>query len=144
VVLFCVALLQSREWTIRAGLFPWMIGFPVLGLTLIQLVMALRTTSWRPRASRAEVPVAQALEVQRTLSMLGWTVGYFVALWLIGFTFAIPLMTFLYLKIAGRESWSTSVGLAVVAWAFLYFLFVQILHVPFPEGLLLGTLETID
>jgi TctA family transporter len=140
VLLFGLALLQSKEWTIRAGLFPWIIGFPVLGLTLAQAVIELRNMSWTPRAAREEEKFTEALEFQRTLSILGWTVGYFAALWLIGFTFAVPTMTFLYLKIVGRENWSMSVALAAVAWAFLYFLFVSILHVPFPEGLLFNFL----
>jgi TctA family transporter len=143
VVLFALALLQSREWTIRAGLFPWIVGFPVLGLTLAQTVMAVRRMSWTPRAAREHERVTQAVEIQRTVSILGWTVGFFVAIWLTGFTFAIPLMTFLYLKIVGRESWSMSVTLSAVAWAFLYVLFVQLLHIPFPEGLLFTWTGTV-
>jgi hypothetical protein len=140
VLLFGLALLQSKEWTIRAGLFPWIIGFPVLALTVAQVVIELRKMSWTPRTARDEENFTEALEFQRTLSILGWTVGYFMALWLIGFTVGVPTMTFLYLKIVGRESWSMSVTLAAVAWAFVYFLFVSILHVPFPEGLLFNFL----
>ena len=143
VLLFGLALLQSKEWTIRAGLFPWIIGVPVLALSLAHLVIELRRMGWTPRVAREQDRFTETVEFQRTLSILGWTVGYLVALWLTGFTFATPLMTFLYLKMAARESWSLSVTLAAVAWAFLYFLFVRILHVPFPEGLLFELLGAV-
>jgi hypothetical protein len=140
VALFALALLQSSEWTVRAGLFPWIIGIPVLALTLTELLLSLRTMKWGAWVSKPE-GLFQSAETQRTFGILGWTLGYFFALWLMGFAAAVPLMTFLYLKLAGRESWLMSVGLAAVAWSFIYFLFIRLLYVPFPEGLLFSVLE---
>jgi hypothetical protein len=37
VVVLCLALWQSRNFNFRAGLFPWAIGFPLLGLSLLQV-----------------------------------------------------------------------------------------------------------
>ncbi|MBI4322625.1 MAG: tripartite tricarboxylate transporter TctB family protein [Chloroflexi bacterium] len=42
VVLVALAVWVARDWAIRARLFPWTIGIPVLGLALLQLVLSLR------------------------------------------------------------------------------------------------------
>ena len=51
-----------------------------------------------------------------------------------GFVVAIALVTFLYLKVAARESWRMSVGLAAGAGLSFYVLFVYLLNVPAPYG----------
>ena len=63
--------------------------------------------------------------------------GFFALIWLLGFPIAIPLMMFAYLKFQGGESWVLSITLTVVAWLFFYVLFVRLLHLPFPDGLLM-------
>ncbi len=50
-------------------------------------------------------------------------------------------MTFLYLKLGGRERWLISIILTVVAWVSFYGLFDYALHVPFPKGLLFEWLK---
>ena len=42
-----------------------------------------------------------------------------------------------YLKFQGGESWVLSITLTVVAWLFFHGLFVRLLHLPFPDGLLM-------
>ena len=70
----------------------------------------------------------------RVAGILSWILFYFLAIWLLGFLLATPLLTFAYLKFAARESWQTALILCFVAFAVLYFLFDQTLHVPFPAG----------
>jgi hypothetical protein len=60
-------------------------------------------------------------------------VGLPVAIWLLGFTIAIPLTTFFYL-VTAREKWPLSVVLTVLTWGFVYGLFDRLLRVPFPEA----------
>jgi hypothetical protein len=60
------------------------------------------------------------------------------AIVLLGFSISVPLFVFLYLKLQGKESWILSVVLAAVAWVFVYGLFDQLLHLPFPQGWLLA------
>jgi hypothetical protein len=74
---------------------------------------------------------------RRTISIILWTVGFFIAIWLLGFSYAVPLTIFLYLKIAGRESWITTIAVTFFSWLFYWGLFEKMLNVPFPEGLLI-------
>ncbi|HEU4343129.1 MAG TPA: hypothetical protein VFU31_16370, partial [Candidatus Binatia bacterium] len=62
--------------------------------------------------------------------------GFFLGIWLLGFTVTIPLMVFSYLKIQSNESWGVSLMLTALAWLVFYFLFVRLLTLPFPEGLI--------
>jgi hypothetical protein len=82
------------------------------------------------------IEVSPAAAARRTLTILGWTVGFFIAIWLLGFSYAVPLTMVLYLKFAGREKWPITVIMTLCTWAFFYLLFQRMLNVPFPDGLI--------
>jgi TctA family transporter len=138
-VVLGLALLQSRNFGFRAGLFPWAIGIPTLLLTLVQLVRDIMGRE-KPKAAAAawEVTVDVAPEVarQRTISILIWTVGFFLAIWLLGFSNSILVSMILYLKIAGKEKWPMTIAVSFFTWLFVYGLFERALSIPFPDGLL--------
>ncbi|TMA10698.1 MAG: hypothetical protein E6J89_09865 [Deltaproteobacteria bacterium] len=142
VAALAMALWQSRNFGFRAGLFPWAIGFPVLTLAAVQLILDL---TGRTRFKAEEIGVgtelAQGVVYKRTVSICIWTVGYFVVIWLVGFSLAVPLTTILYLKIAGKEKWLITLILSFIAWAFFYGLFEYGLHIPFPDPALLSWLK---
>jgi hypothetical protein len=77
---------------------------------------------------------------RETIKISAWILGYFVAIWLLGFSVAIAVMTFLYLKLA-KERWLIALVLTFFAWVSFYALFVHVLHVPFPEGVLFAWLR---
>ena len=137
IILLALALWQSRNFGFRAGLFPWVIGTPTLVLALFQLAKDLKgnqkisTTALDGEAIEASPEVA----TRRTLVILGWTVGFFIAIWLLGFSYAVPLTMVLYLKLAGREKWPITAVMTLCTWGFFYLLFQKMLNVPFPEGL---------
>jgi hypothetical protein len=133
VTLLAIALWQSRNFGFRAGLFPWVIGTPALLLALFQLGRDLMGKSkTKPPAEG----IAPAVIRQRTTVILGWTVFFFVAIWLLSFSYAVPISMLLYLKFAGKEKWPISLALTFITWLVFYGLFERALNVPFPEGLL--------
>jgi hypothetical protein len=89
--------------------------------------------------SHAELPIRVVL--QRTISIILWIVGCFVAIWLLGFPYAVPLVILLYLKLAGREKWMTTALVTFCAWIVFWGLFEKLLNVPFPEGLLISLIK---
>ena len=139
IILLSLALWQSRNFGVRAGLFPWVIGTPTLVLALFQLAKDLRGHK-KVRAPVFEgegaVEVSPAVASRRTWTILGWTVGFFIAIWLLGFSYAVPLTMVLYLKLAGREKWPITAVMAFGTWVFFYLLFERMLSVPFPDGLI--------
>ncbi|MFQ5851855.1 MAG: tripartite tricarboxylate transporter permease [Candidatus Binatia bacterium] len=141
VVLFIWALWEARDWGIRSRMFPWAIGFPGLALALMQLDLDI-TGIFRKgiKGPPKEADPEAALVVRRTAGISGWILGFFAAIWLLGFSIAVPVATFLYLKVGAAEKWPISVALTGFAWLCFYGLFDYFLHVPFPEGLLLSWL----
>lgn len=143
IVLLALALWQSRNFGTRAGLFPWVIGTPTLLLALFQLAKDLR--GHRKTSAplfEGEAAVSPELATRRTLVVIGWTVGFFIAIWLLGFSYAVPLTMVLYLKLAGREKWTTIAIMTFCTWLFFYLLFERMLNVPFPDGLIFSPFKS--
>jgi putative tricarboxylic transport membrane protein len=140
IVVFIFAMAQSLRFDFRTGLFPWVIGFPVLALTIGQLVMDFRGKGGKGigdhiEGAGPEIPID--VVNRRTMGIFEWIVGYFVAIWLLGFSIGVPLCTFIQLKFGYREKWLLSLIMTACAWAFIYCIFDRVLHVPFPPGQLL-------
>lgn len=139
VLILVLALWQSRNFGFRAGLFPWAIGIPTLVLALLQLGKDVSGRKKRRSVTyegEGKIQVSPEVAMRRTLSILGWIVGFFITIWLLGFTYAVPLTILLYLKLAGRENWPITAIVTFVTWLFFHVLFERALNVPFPEGLL--------
>jgi hypothetical protein len=139
-----LALWQSRNFGFRAGLFPWVIGTPTLVLLLLQLGRDLLGKKKKAAAAfgeTSEVEVDPRAVRQRTVAIILWTFGFFLAIWVLGFTYAVPLMLFLYLKLAGKESWLMSAAVTFGTWLFYWGLFEKMLNVPFTEGLLITLIK---
>jgi putative tricarboxylic transport membrane protein len=149
VFLFAYVVYEAKfgfgTWEPRAGLFPLAIGVPCLILTVITFFIELsRSTRRAPSAvvSEANAPVIAPDEARnRTVMIAGWILGFFLAIWFLGFPMASALATFLYLKFGGGERWATSFALALTAWLFFYGMFDYALKLPFPEGQLIDWLQ---
>lgn len=147
VLLFAWGLWQARSFGPRAGLFPLAIGLPVFVLALVQFVRDLvarrdGATAMGHMEGAPDVPPEVAR--QRAVEMCVWIAGYWLAIWLLGFSVSTLLMSVFYLKLVGRERWPLTLVLSVSAFAFVYGLFERVLAVPFPPGRLfvwLGVLE---
>jgi hypothetical protein len=138
----------TRGWGQKSALFPLVIGIPTLALALLQLAMEVRgrradkvpVTPTTVAAAAAAPDVPPELVRRRTAIILATTVGFVLATWLLGFEIAVPLVTLLYLKFGAGEKWRLSLILTAVAGISFYFIFVQGLSVPMPEGILISLL----
>jgi TctA family transporter len=139
VAVLAAALWQSREFGFRAGLFPWAIGIPVLALALLLLVLQVAGRERTPVGGLAawDTGIPASVERRRTAGILAWIAGFLAAIWLLGFAIGGTLVTFLSLKVGGRERWPVTLALTAGAAAFVYLVFEQGLRVPFPPGQLL-------
>ncbi|HEV8723381.1 MAG TPA: tripartite tricarboxylate transporter TctB family protein [Candidatus Binatia bacterium] len=143
LIFFCVFVYLAQDWRMQARLYPWAIGIPMLILAIVQVILDLKgikakqssdATPMDYQFSKVTDPVTAR---KRTITMFSWLVGFFFGIWLLGFPIAIALMMFTYLKFQGRESWVLSIALTVIAWFFFWGLFVKLLTLPFPEGLII-------
>jgi TctA family transporter len=135
ILIFVSALWQSRKFSFTAGLFPWVLGFPVLAFAAVQFILDLTGRGGGKEATHGvEIRLPRDVVNRRTAGIFGWTFGWFVAIWLFGFTIGAPLCTFVQLKIGERERWLLALLLTGTSWAFIYGVFKLFLHVPFPAG----------
>ena len=137
VVIFAVAIWNAWSWLPRARIFPLTIFIPVLVIAVLNFLKDLRKPPSKEVVKGTDGEVsAQDLSLVRkkTINILGWIGGFFLALWWLSFPLGIPLATFLYLKVTSRESWLISILLTVVSWAFIEGIFGYFLHFLFPEG----------
>lgn len=128
----------ALKWEITSALFPITIGIPVFFMAMGAFYVSL---FWKEEggektsgADSKSFDIDPALEKRRTISVILWILGFFVLIFFVGFPIAVPLFTFLYLKICSRERWSISIGLAAFSWGFFFGLFKWLCHMPFIEG----------
>jgi hypothetical protein len=133
------ALYEIRPMAQQAALFPIIIG--TAGLMLAGLVFGQEFIGALRRAREPSSAGQTWLIRRRAVSIIGWTFGFFLAIWLLGFTIAGPLATFLYLKFGSGEKWGLTLALSFLMWIFFYGLFDYLLHLPFPEGALFVWLD---
>ena len=142
LIFFIVFVYQAQDWRLQARLYPLAIGIPMVILAIIQVILDLKGVERKQRDDAAPVDfqftqtVEPKLARRRAIIMFGWLFGFFFSIWLLGFSITIPLMVFSYLKIQSNEKWTISIILTVTAWLFFYFLFVRLLNLPFPDGLI--------
>ena len=138
VLLFAATLWLSRRFDVRAGLFPWTIT--TAGLVRAIVHIARELTTRRPTsagdAGDDGLPRGSADETRRTAAICDWILGMYAAIWLLGFSLATLVTTFLYLRTA-RERWRITIALSLAGFAFVFGLFEKALSVPFPPGQLL-------
>jgi hypothetical protein len=145
LIFFIVWVYLAKDWRLQARLYPWAIGIPMVVLAIIQVILDLKGVQ-RKQADAAPVDFQFSQEIdpqvarRRTINIFSWIVGFFLGIWLLGFVITIPLLVFTYLKIQSNESWVTSVALTIAAWLVFYGLFVRLLTLPFPQGLVLAWL----
>jgi len=120
----------------RAALFPMIIGIPGLALALVALGQEFTSPSG-VIGGEEPTDVDPVVANRRRISIIGWILGFFFSIWLLGFVISSALATFLYLKFGAGEKWRISILLTLLAWGFFYGVFDYALHLPFPPGELL-------
>ena len=145
VVVLAIALWDSRDFGYRAGLFPWVVGTPTLVFAIGQFIRDLygkkkKAEGGLAQSVEVEVEIAPELVRKRTISIILWIFGFFLVIWLLGFSYAVPLTILLYLLFA-KESWFISISVTFFSWLFYWSLFEKMLDVPFPEGYLITLIK---
>ncbi len=141
-----------------AATFPKAILIPAIGLAAIAVFRELisKQSGGSPSVDIAAAPIEieleleeeiqlePAVEVKRTLIIIGWIVGFFIGIWLIGWMVTVPLAIVVYIKVAGRESWLIAIAAGVMGWVLFDGVFDARLNIPLSEkldGLLMSRLE---
>lgn len=140
--------ITAIKWPFRTALFPVSIGACVFVMALADLLLGLFGKEDDSPQGALGTKLADTDHVDpqvafnRTLSIFAWIFGFFLMIVFLGFTIAVPLMVFLYLKVQSKEKWGLSLILTGATLIFFYGLFVWLIETPFPEGWLIRWLGT--
>lgn len=135
LALFVYFLFETFSLSTRSQQFPLATTLPAILLATVQVIRERRHSA----RGRTDVPNAGGVAI----SAVAQFAGFFAAVALFGLLGAIPLFSLAYLRIIAGEPWRTSAIYAAVGWAFTLVVFVLLLHIPLPAGiippLLVGT-----
>jgi hypothetical protein len=134
-VIILAALFVAKDWPIRASIVVLLLGSIGVVLTAVQLILDFKATQTEAATIARPTFEVAALEHQGrwgSLEIWAWLWGLFFAIHLIGMPIALPLFVFVYTKLYGG-SWTTALICAAGTWGFLYGVFEQVLHVPWPK-----------
>jgi hypothetical protein len=141
------AVITALKWPLLTAIFPVVIGIAVFSMGMVELLFSRRETKETPEKGsfKATKPLGEdlPLPIARALLAFMLILSLFIFILLLGFLIGIPLFTFLYLKIYGREKWPISLVVAFLVWATLYGFFVRMMNIPFPDGWVQHGLEIL-
>ena len=134
------AVAQTVGWPIKTALYPRAVGIPLLILAAVETLLCLREKEETGAGGAMDVALSEDVPSdvakRRTVAVIAWMGGFYLAVILLGFPLAIPLFVFAYLRGQAKEVWFLSALLSGLAWLGFYLLFVRLLHTPFADGLL--------
>lgn len=133
VLFFGYALYETQTWSTRSRTYG--IGVAALGLALALGLAAREGYRLRaPGATGAGAPAGYDAPIG--LASVAWTAAFFATIGAVGLLAAVPLFSAAYLRLAARSAWPLIAVYAAVSVTFIYVVFVYLLHIPLPAGLL--------
>jgi Tripartite tricarboxylate transporter TctB family len=136
MVISAYVVYEASAWQLQAKLFPWVVAFPLLALSAVRLAMTVRSAPALESSAAAELGMWNPVARRETGRLVAWLAAFLVLIGLFSFLVGLPVAMLAYLKVESREKWPLAIGLSVATLAYLYFIFDQVLHVPWPPGLI--------
>ncbi len=140
---FVLALVMALDWRLRASLIVFVLGGGGLLLVLAQLIVdyrARRSPVSSEKRAEFELPSFDTADPRATrrgnYEIWGFLLGLIAGVRLFGLQVTVPLFVLTYSKVYGAKWW-VSIGLGLFIAAFIYGLYDQVMHIWWPEPLLL-------
>ena len=135
------AMKVSLEWPVRASIIILVLGAIGSVLILVQFISDIKNAASGKsfETLTMEAPAVEADSHWGNLEIWSWIMAFFAAVYIVGFLAAVPLFVFSYIKSYGG-GWLLSAALGAMSWGFVYALFDVLLHVPWPEPLIVSLL----
>ena len=124
------------EWPLRSALIIYSLAGVGIPLALLQVALDLLGIRRHRRLGAA--PADPGDVMRRTGEVLLWIVALVAGLLLVGFHVTLPLFTAGYAFAYGAR-WRAALLLGALAEGYLYLVFDELLHVLWPEPLLISS-----
>jgi hypothetical protein len=154
LILFAAMIAQALEWNPLARIVPLIVGSGAIAFCTLALANEVFKKS--PQKSKSLEEDAKS-EMQRKMHMdiksslehvpvrtmllrggifFGWMVAFLISMATIGIIATVPLFVIAFMRLEARESWRIAVPMAATMCVFIYFLFDQLLAIPWPPTVL--------
>ena len=122
LLLMLYVIIESLSYDyLQAKLLPLIVGSAVFILAALQLSRELQSKEMK--AATEPTPQTETKSLLCRLGVaLGWVVGFFLSIYLVGFFIAIELFLIAYLKVHGR-GWIRAICVATLLNAAIYGIF---------------------
>ena len=153
VFLLCVfgyLLFEASSWNVSAQIVPIIVG--TIGFACV-FISLLNEVSRRPHAVAGDLKDKAKEEVQEKIHMdlesdtghltlhvimvrgllfFGWLLAFMASMSVVGIIPTVPLFVVLYMRLEGPEPWKLVVPQAIGLTIFIWFVFDQLLTIPWP------------
>lgn len=137
-------LVTAQEWPLMARIGPTAVASALLiagGISLAYKVFFTPAQGARGSAIHMDVgshgeALSGKTTMARALRFLCWLLAFLGSTALVGLIPTVPLIIVAFMRVEGRESWRFSLILAACVAAFLFGVFDQLLHIPWPSNLI--------
>jgi TctA family transporter len=154
LVLFVLMMREAVQWNPLARIVPLIVGGGAILFCSMQLMTDIFKRAANPTESLTDK--AKAL-VQRKMHMdilsnvshlpvktlllrgamfYGWMIGFLISMAVIGIIPTVPLFIVAFMRLEAREPWRIVIPMAAIMCVFVYYLFDQLLAIPWPPTLL--------
>lgn len=140
-VVLAGALINAWSWPLRASIIILVLGSIGLVMVVAQLVLDYRRADGEVASKLDyEIPSFQDTDSKTShrgpLEIWGWLFGLLITINLIGLPITLPVFVLAYAKFYGAK-WLISIFLASLIAGFEYAVYERIIHVYWPEPLIL-------
>ena len=149
ILSLCFGIASLTYEGIRMVFLPAILSGTIFILSAIQLVRDLssKKNSKAPVTSQPDAPDEETIGTQMEMDLGGnlkgelfgfvWLLGLVLFVLFFGFHISIPVFMLIYLRVH-NASWISTISLAVIMEAFVYFVFVRLFEVELYNGLIIG------
>ena len=158
---FGYLLWEASGWNFSAKIVPTIVGtlgFAFVAISLLNEVSRRDTPQTADLRKEAKKEVEQKIHmdlesdtghlpvstvIRRGLIFFGWLLAFMGSMATIGLIPTVPLFVVLYMRLEGPEPWKLVVPQAIGLTVFIWFLFDQLLTIPWPPTLLGGAFPVL-
>jgi len=148
--LFVVMMSEAVQWNPLAKIIPLIVGSGAILFCSLALANDVFKRSTVKRADLGELAKAQVqqkmhMDIASSVSHLpvnilltrgaiffGWMVAFLISMSLIGLIPTVPIFVIAFMRLEAREPWHLALPMAFILCVFIYFLFDQLLAIPWP------------
>ncbi|MBX9761397.1 MAG: tripartite tricarboxylate transporter permease [Beijerinckiaceae bacterium] len=150
LLVFGYLLFEASSWNFSAKIVPMIVG--TVGFTCVAISL-LNEVSRKPHAVAGDLKDGAKAEVEEKIHMdlesdtghlplhvilvrgmlfFGWLLAFMASMSVVGIIPTVPLFVVLYMRLEGPESWKLVIPQAIGLTVFIWFVFDQLLTIPWP------------